>query len=115
MKSKLLKWIPRILGIAYVLFLSMFALDVFSEYSKITDILIALFMHLIPSFVFLAILILAWKRPFGGGVIFIILTLLFTLQFDFYENLTSFLALGLPLLVIGILFILDAKLKKTAP
>lgn len=59
--EKFFYWAPRILTIGFVLFISMFALDVFSEYSG-HKVLVPLFIHLIPSFVLLGALGIAWKH-----------------------------------------------------
>ncbi len=52
-------WTPRVLAMSYILFLSMFALDVFSEEHGFWQILFAVSIHLIPWFVLIAGLILA--------------------------------------------------------
>src|ERR1017187_5010202 len=52
-------WAPRVLSIAYIAFLSMFALDVFGEEHGFWRILLALTMHLIPTFVLIVALLLA--------------------------------------------------------
>ena len=56
--NKLLHYAPRVIAILGILFLSSFALDVFGEGYSAADLVVALFMHLIPSFVLIAVLIL---------------------------------------------------------
>ena len=51
--NKLLFWSPRVLGILIAIFVSLFALDVFAEGSSSWEIVVALAMHLIPTFVIL--------------------------------------------------------------
>lgn len=58
--ARLLYWSPRVLGIAYVIFISIFALDVFGEAHGLLQTGLALAVHLIPSMVTVAILIVAW-------------------------------------------------------
>jgi len=60
---------------------------------------------LIPSFVSLIALAVSWKKPIAGGVLFVILSVVFTLYFRTYKSLPSFLAISIPLAVIGLLFI----------
>ena len=55
----MLKWTPRVLTILFILFMAIFALDVFGEYS-FPLILVALFMHLIPNFILIGVLLVAW-------------------------------------------------------
>jgi APA family basic amino acid/polyamine antiporter len=63
--KKLLYWTPRGLCLAFALFLSLFAMDVFGEGLGFWRTLFALFMHLIPVFVVLLILALAWLNYYG--------------------------------------------------
>lgn len=105
----MLTWLPRILAILYIDFISLFALDVFSGGYGIWGTILALFMHLIPSFVLIACLILAWGKPTIGGAIFLALGIIFIFSFKTYHRLDVFLVIGLPLLIIGILFILSRK------
>jgi hypothetical protein len=80
--KNLLYWLPRVLSIGFILFLSMFALDVFSEQRGFWDTVVGLAMHLIPSFVLVAALVVAWQWEwvgvvmFGGGGMLYIVTVL---------------------------------------
>jgi hypothetical protein len=67
----ILLWAPRALAILFVLFISMFALDVFGEGYSFWQTLVALFMHLIPSFLILIALAIAWRWAWVGGILFI--------------------------------------------
>ena len=78
-------WLPRIICILAILFISMFAADAFEPGLTIWQQLGAFFMHLIPSFILLVILILAWYRELLGGIIFIIIGLVLT-PFIFNHN-----------------------------
>lgn len=68
--KRLLYWAPRILSIAFILFISLFALDVFSDNLGFWQTLGALAIHLIPSFALLIVLILAWRWEWIGAVAF---------------------------------------------
>lgn len=65
-----LYWSPRVLTIAFIAFLSLFALDVFTEGRGFWETLLALAIHLIPSFVLIAALVLAWRWEWVGAVMF---------------------------------------------
>jgi len=111
----ILYWTPRILGILAVLFISLFALDSFSSERTFLQNAGALLMHLIPSFVLLAILIVAWKWGNIGGTIFIIAGVvlciyLFNLNynqrnFTLGQSILNVSILCFPLILTGILFI----------
>jgi hypothetical protein len=63
----MLFWSPRVLSIVFIAFLSLFALDVFDEHLGLWKTLLALTIHLIPSFVLVALLILAWRWEWIGA------------------------------------------------
>jgi hypothetical protein len=70
---RMLYWSPRVLSIGLILFLSIFALDVFSEEAGWLTIVKSLGIHLIPSFLLAAALLLAWKRELAGAACFALL------------------------------------------
>ena len=59
--GSVLFWTPRVAGILFILFLSLFALDVFDMGLDFRGTLLALLMHLIPSIALAVALALAWK------------------------------------------------------
>jgi hypothetical protein len=89
-------WLPRVLSIVFILFISMFALDVFGE----PQWFLALLMHLIPSFILLIMTVVAWNHERLGGIIFIIAGF-FMLISSRFESLI----LSLPAIAIGVLFV----------
>lgn len=77
MKYKLLYWTPRILTIIFIIFLSLFSLDIFGNNYTFWETVLGLFMHNIPSLVLLVLLIFAWKREWIGAVAFVLAGLLY--------------------------------------
>jgi hypothetical protein len=63
-------WAPRVLSILFIAFLSMFALDVFDEHLGFWRTALALAMHLIPSLVLVAALVLAWRWEWIGAALY---------------------------------------------
>lgn len=110
----MLTWIPRILAILFIGFISIFAFDVLEEGYAFWETALALLMHLIPSFVLIGTTILAWKKPLIGGIAFLTLGAVFTFFFDTYDIPVSFLLVSLPLLVIGGLFLLQHWKKRSS-
>jgi hypothetical protein len=106
---QLLYWTPRALCIMFALFISMFALDVFGEGRGFWQTLLALTMHLIPTFLLLVVLWLSWRREWIGGVLFPLLGAFYIVSawnkpFGRWSNL---LLMAGPLVVTGVLFLLN--------
>ena len=120
--TKILQWTPRILCILAILFISLFALDSFSSERTFWQNTGAFLMHLIPSFVLLAILIVAWKWENIGGIMLIIVgvvlcVFIFNLNynqrhFTLVQSIINVSMLCLPFVLAGILFILSHSAKK---
>ena len=114
-------WLPRIICILAILFISMFAADAFEPGLTIWQQLGAFIMHLIPSLILLGILIFAWYKEFIGGTIFITIGLVltpFVFNMNYKMNESIWMSLGIimtitfPFILVGILFIVSHKLKK---
>jgi hypothetical protein len=97
-------WAPRLLGILIILFVSMFALDVFGTGSGWKETLAALAMHLIPSAVLLVVLAIAWRFDIAGGVLFALLGVTYMVQS--WGHPDWILTISGPLFFLGFLFLL---------
>ncbi len=118
---RIFHWLPRIICILAVLFVSLFAADAFAPGLTIWQQIGAFFMHLIPSFILLAFLIVAWKWEYAGGIIFFIIGIglsPFVFMINYNRNHSIWMSLGIilsitfPFVVVGILFIVSHFLKK---
>jgi hypothetical protein len=99
-------WLPRILGFLLIVFIELFALDVFAEGYNILDLLVALFMHSIPAILLTIALIIAWKWESLGGGLYVLLGLFYIIMARGRVDSVSILVIaGIPF-IIGILFIL---------
>jgi len=102
--KRLLFWGPRGLTILFILFLGLFALDVFGEGYTFWETLVALFMHLIPNMIVALILILAWKWEWIGAVLFAGLGLFYILWSWGRFHISAYFAISGPLFVVAVLF-----------
>jgi hypothetical protein len=84
----------------------MFALDVFSIDAPWQELLGGFLMHLIPSFVTIIAGIVAWRNPKIGGILLILIGITFSISF---RNISAFLLIALPLILIGALFLWKKK------
>ncbi|MDO9546804.1 MAG: hypothetical protein Q7J07_08675 [Pelolinea sp.] len=104
MKKGFLYWLPRILGMLFTLFISIFALDAFGEGIPFFEGVVGFLIHLIPTYITIAILLIAWKREMTGGILYLLLSG-FYLVFMRIPHWTAFLLIGIPPILIGLLFI----------
>ena len=102
----ILYWAPRGLCILFIAFLSMFALDVFQEGLGVWQTALALFMHLIPSFVMALILALAWRWEWIGAAAFAGAALVFL--FNMPRHLSPQLRRSAALFIAGPPFVIAA-------
>ncbi len=105
--ERLLYWAPRALGIAFALFISAFALDVFSENLTFGKQLLALAIHLIPTYLIVIVLAFAWKREWLGAVGFIAMGLLYMWITRLRFPLPAYIIVSGSAFLIGLLFLAD--------
>ena len=101
-----LHWTPRILGILFVLFLSIFALDVFDEGQGFWKTLLALLMHLIPSIVLAIVVALAWRWEWIGFLAFAGWSIFYIATVQNFPISVYLIIAGIPFLI-GTLFLVD--------
>lgn len=101
--KRLIRWLPRVIGILFAAFISLFALDVFNEGYAFGELLIALLMHLIPTLLIIAVLAIAWRNEWIGAILFGSLALFYLVSSG---ELLESMILTVPLLLIAGLFLL---------
>lgn len=115
--ERLLRWTPRILGLLFAAFVSVFALDVFREGYPFWQTVLALAMHLIPTAVVLGALALSWRWGWAGGLVFLALGAWYVATAWGRFPWPTYLVIAGPLFLLGLLFELDwcyARLRTTA-
>jgi hypothetical protein len=105
--KQVLFWTPRILSMLFAVFLGVFALDVFSEGYALWETIAAFLIHLIPSFVVLLVLAAAWQWEWIGAILFIAFAVFYVADTWESFSLVAYLAISGPLVVAGILFLLN--------
>jgi hypothetical protein len=118
---RIIQWTPRILCILAILFVSMFALDSFDSRLTLWQQISGFLIHLIPTYILIIFLVVAWKWELIGGIILAILGLGFSplvFTMNYHMNHSVAMSLGvialitLPFVLIGALFILSHFVKK---
>lgn len=112
MNRSLLRWVPRLLGVLYAGFISLFAFDVWGMGGSFWDQLAGFLIHLLPTYFIVAALIIAWHRPWIGGILFLVLATGFGLFFGWQEVTTLLLTAVAPT-IIGLLFLADGCVART--
>lgn len=104
--AKVVLWGPRVLGLLMSVFLSLFALDAFSEGKPLMEALPAFAVHVAPAVCLLIIVGLSWRWEWLGGVAFIGLSVAYATMMA-HGRLDWMLLISAPLVVIGSLFLLS--------
>ena len=122
-REKILKkkkdWIfytTRILSILFLLFLTLFSLDVFDSCANFLECSLALLMHNLPVLILLILFIFAWRYELVGaitftlaGIAYIITTMI---RVPWYLALSWGMIIALPCFFVAVLYYLSWKRKK---
>jgi hypothetical protein len=104
--KKFLYWLPRILSVLFICFLTLFSLDVFEIEAPWYQLIGGFLIHSIPSLVLIVVTIIAWKKPKIGGWLFMAVGLGLAILTKF--NLMSMVIYVSPIIV-GILYLVSGK------
>lgn len=114
--SPWLFWAPRILTILFIIFISLFSLDIFDENLGFWGTIVGLIMHNIPSFVMIVLLIIAWRYELVGAIGFIVLALLYMISAFSRVGLLMALSWSLtiagPAILISVLWVFNWRWKR---
>lgn len=119
--QRILRWTPRVLCIIAILFISMFAFDAFSPGRTFWQNIGALIMHLLPSFILIAFLVVAWNRELTGGILITLVGLaatpfIYNLNFQRTQSVGTTIGVVMmvtvPFIIIGVLFIISYFLNR---
>lgn len=111
--EKILYWAPRVLGIIFAAFISIFALDVFGAGVGFGEAILALLIHLVPTYLIVAALLLGWRWEWPGGLAFITLGIFYILLSGGKEHISAYLLITGPAVLIGILFMVNWLRKRS--
>lgn len=105
--KRVLYWTPRVLCTLFAGFVSLFALDVFAEHRGAADTAAALMIHLVPTFIVVAVLVIAWRSEGLGGLLFVALGVWYVSECWGRFPRGTLAVIGGPPMFIGLLFLLD--------
>jgi hypothetical protein len=99
-----LLWLSRALALAMALFIGVFALDAFSEGPSFWAALPHFLRHLLPTWILLAAIAVAWRRPWIGGLAFLSLAGWYATR---VRRLDWILVIAGPLVLVATLYFLS--------
>jgi len=111
-----IRWMARVLCVLALAFISLFALDVFSEGAGLGQKIVAFLLHMIPSFVLIIALIIAWKHELVGGILITLIgltgsTYVYSLNYgrshSVSRGLQTAAMIGAPFVIVGLLFMIS--------
>ncbi len=94
----IVKWTARVLSIAFIGFISLFALDAMGN----PNWPVALSIHLLPSLLLTVITIIAWRWGKVGGVLFVVVWVLW-----FFSSRFQSYVISVPAIIVGSLFVAE--------
>ena len=105
--KRVLFWTPRIICIVFAVFISIFALDVFEEGYGFWKTILALLIHLIPTWIIVIVLVVSWHREWVGGILFIVFGVLYIAWAWGRFPWGVYLAISGPMFLVGVLFLIN--------
>ncbi len=99
--------LPRIAGIGLIIFVSLFALDVFDTHVTLWAQVGGFIIHLAPSFVLALVLLLAWKFELIGAIAYMVIAFLYYILTGGREHWSAYVTISGSLFLVGILFLMD--------
>jgi len=109
--KKFLFWSPRILSIAFVIFVSIFSLDVFGTNLKGWEMIVVLIYHLFIPLILLIFTVVAWKKDLIGTITFFLFALYYIYMVGFDRHWSWYVSIPLPALITSALFFFNWKHK----
>lgn len=113
--SRIFYWLPRILGLLFAGFISLFALDVFDGQQGFWPTMVALAIHLIPTAILLLLLTLAWRWDWTGALSFTGLGTFYLVAFWGRFHWSAYAVISGPLFLLGALFLISWRLRTKRP
>jgi len=105
--KRILFWTPRVLSILFALFVSLFALDVFGVGYSFWETGLALLIHLVPVYILLIGLAIAWRWEWVGALIFMGFAVWYVaMAWGQFQLSVYVMMAGVPF-VVGILWLID--------
>ena len=97
-------WAPRVLSILFIGFVSLFALDVFSEYQG-RELVVPFIMHMLPSIALTIAVVIAWRYELVGSALFIGFAAWYVWEAGLDKPWSWYAAIAGPAAIVGLLYL----------
>lgn len=104
---RLLFWLPRVVALLFIAFVSIFALDVFDMGYGFWETLLALAIHLLPAGILLIGILVAWRWEWVGTLFLSVWVVWYLVQFGGQFPFSVYLLMAVLPFTIGLLFLLN--------
>ena len=104
-------WAPRVLGILFAMFLSLFALDVFEEGYGFWGTTFALLMHLVPVYLVLIAVLVAWRWEPVGALLYAALGVAYLVLAWGRFHWSVYVVISGPLFLLATMLVVDWSLR----
>ena len=105
--KRLIFWAPRTLCLLFAVFLSLFALDVFGAGYGFWQTIVALLIHLVPTYIVIIALVIAWRWEWVGIILFAGLGVFYIAEAWGRFPLVTYLLISGPLFLVAVLFLVN--------
>jgi hypothetical protein len=101
------RWTSRALSIVFAAFLSLFAADAFGPHTSFWAAVLAVLIHLIPVFILVAVIAVAWWRPWFGALAFPLFAAIHLVTMWGRLAWQGYVFIEGPMVLIGVLYLLS--------
>jgi hypothetical protein len=102
--DRVIQWAPRIIGFVFAAFLAVFALDVFGESLEPMKLALALFMHLIPTWLVLLVIAVSWRREWIAALLLPLLAIAHVWTMHGRLDWTAYAIVDGPLILLALMY-----------
>lgn len=118
--AQVLYWAPRVLGLLFALFVSVFSLDVsgfaFGQAYGFWNTIVTLVLHLTRVYLLVIAVAIGWRWDWMGTILFFGISLWFLIEAWAFRattlNVAGILSITVPPVVIGLLFLVSWFIQK---
>lgn len=103
--ERVILWLPRVMAIAFAVYLALFATSVFLEGGSFAETTNAFVSHLLPAFCVVLLVIIGWRRDGLAAIGFAILAIAFFIALKAWSNPAALMIFTLPPVGICVAFL----------